>query len=156
MSKGQETMNALLTALSGVVGEKLVLEDDGVCQLGTDDGGVINIGYNDKNENVVLFAPIGSLRDENRENAMEVMLQANHFWSETGGATLSLSEDGYAAIIAYQVPVAEIHHDEFISLVEWFFNTSSEWRQRLENQMKYSSPPKEDAAKQVTHSWIKI
>lgn len=101
---------------------------DGICQLVFDERFVVNIGWNDPH--VVWFAPVGFVAPEHRGEMLAALMQGNLFWRETGGATLSLSQDASTVVLAYQAPAHTLTQEDVLALLQWFMQRVDEWIDR--------------------------
>ena len=84
--------NDLLTQLGQFlqVGELEFDEEDDTCTLILDNTLEINITLNMEGETLILHHLVGIVPQENRQEILEQLLEANLFWSGTKGATISI------------------------------------------------------------------
>ncbi|SFP86579.1 Tir chaperone protein (CesT) family protein [Variovorax sp. OK605] len=126
-----ETVLAALRAAVGL--PDLQPDADGTCQLVIDDKLVVNIGWSEPSSQVVFFAPVGSLQEAvDRAGALAALLRANLFWEQTGGATLSLAQDGHTVVLAYQAPGSQLAQEDVPALLGWMIDLAGDWQSRVE------------------------
>ncbi len=104
---------------------RLQPDADGICQVTFDDRFVVNVGWQEPF--AVWFAPVGAVAPAGRAQVLALLLQANLFWRETGGATLALSPDGETVVLAYRAPVADLSQEDIGQLLRWFAGQTDHW-----------------------------
>lgn len=87
-------MNNFITSLCSQMPEGTVLPDEHMIPMTTEAGEVTAIIPENDPETVIFRAAVGSLAGvPDPDGFLRRALEGNRFWSETGGATLSLGED---------------------------------------------------------------
>lgn len=131
MSK--ENVQVLLKQFGNTIGlADLALDEEGFCSLTFDDQIVLNLQYDQRTENIVIFAELGKIKDEGALKVYARLLEANIFWKETGGGTLCVEPKTMTAILEYQEAVAHMNDVRFQRLIEGFINTAEYWISHLD------------------------
>ncbi len=126
MSK--ENFQVLLKELGTTIGlADLSPDDEGYCSLTFDDKIVLNLQYDQRTENIVIFTELGEVRDELALKVYSRFLEANMFWKDTGGGTLCVEPKTMTAMLEYQESVAKMDEVRFQQLVEGFINIAEYW-----------------------------
>lgn len=115
----------LTASLGKRIGIDLALDADGSCAFEAD-GLVVVLDYVPETGSIVLAGEIGEPPPERLEGLYKTLLAANHLFSGTGGATLSL--DGDRIMVCRSLPTAIMDGDSFYAEVEKFVNTAETWR----------------------------
>ena len=103
---------------------------DGVAEfaIAPEDGGervVVSASAMDDGVSVELCADLGEMPSEGASELMLRMLEANHLFASTGGATLSV--DGGRVKLERYVGIAEFERGEGLSIVASFIETAKAW-----------------------------
>ncbi len=96
------------------------------------DGPIITINFNEENEYVEIFSPIGTYDLKNELEVLKRIAQANFLWAATAGGTLSARPEEQTVYFAYQSPVSVLEGEEFVGLIEKFVDVVQQWKQILE------------------------
>jgi hypothetical protein len=121
--------SALFDALRHAAGLFPVeLDAQGACSLAFDQM-AIQFQHDPAAHALTCFAVLGTVPPARQEEVMAAMLRANRFWRGTGGATLSLDENGPASVLLSQrfderVPGAAA---DFVQAVERFVDHAHDW-----------------------------
>jgi len=112
-------------ALSEVTSQPILFDQNGLAGIVVNADLPLYIGFLLQDERVTAFSPLGPAGDP---VLLQALLQANHLWKGTNGATLSLY-DGNQAMIAMRVdsesaPGVDARYETFLS-------AAMAWRQRL-------------------------
>ena len=103
---------------------------DGVAQLEAagGEGDVFDVALSEMPDvgGVLLSSEVGELSEV---TALQPLLEANHIFAETAGATLSLA-DGHLYFEQY-VPLSAIGRGEGTGIVKLFVAHARDWRQRI-------------------------
>lgn len=105
----------------------LALDEEGFCSLTFDDKIVLNIQYDHRTENIVIFTEIGKIKDEQSLKVYARLLEANMFWKDTGGGTLCVEPKTKTTMLEYQEAVAQMDEVRFQRVIEGFINTAEYW-----------------------------
>ena len=105
--------------------------EDGVAEfVATPEGGgeriEVSISAMDDGEYAELCADLGEMPSEGAEKLMLRMLEANHLFDATGGATLSV-EDGRAKLERY-VGIVALQRGDGAKIVTAFVETARTWQ----------------------------
>lgn len=122
----------LITALGSALGIELKLDAEGTCAFSADET-TITINHLGQFDVLVLSGDLGEPPPERLEALYEAMLEANHLFAGTGGATLSRdSETGHFAICR-ALPCRALDADSFYAQVEQFVSTVEAWTKLVAN-----------------------
>lgn len=104
--------------------EGLALDEQGAATLRVDDAIEFNLVESADGQTVTAFVDLGPLgEDADDPDTLRQLLQANYFWSGTGGATLSLHPDTGSVLLARQFPAnrmtADLLEEVFQQFVEF-------------------------------------
>ena len=87
----------------------------------------IIINYLEKIDVLVLLADVGEPPPERLERLYKMLLEANHLFTATAGATLSLDPESGHVVLCRAVRCMAVGVEEFVSVVEQFVNTLEMW-----------------------------
>ena len=127
-----ERLQALLSELGQRMGlSQLQLDAEGGCALELDQRMVISLQYREAENELWLYADLGPV--PRRSPAFyEKLLQANLFWQQTSGGTLSLSGDlPPHAVLARPVHWMSMDEISFGATVQTFVNTVESWQDQV-------------------------
>ena len=118
-----------IAVLGRDIGMDLVAEDGtaGFVAMSSDGGERIDVSISAMEDgmSVMLCADLGDMPEKNAEKLMLRMLEANHMFEATGGATLSV-EDGRAKLERY-VGIVALQRGDGAKLVLPFVETARKW-----------------------------
>jgi hypothetical protein len=130
---GKKEMEALVSDLGKEVGiPELELDEDGYCCLFFDDV-VVNMEWDDENERLLLYTSVGDIPEDGREELFEKLLDANLFWKNTGGATLSIDNGEKRVVMTYELLLANVSFADFKTVLENFVNVAEAWMGQLKD-----------------------
>lgn len=115
--------------------DNLSLEQDETSLLVFDDKVVVNFRYDADHDSLLIFSPVGMLPAQNRAEICEYLLQANLFWTGTGGGTLAVDAATDEVILAYRTPVANLDSVSLERLVDSFVTGAEAWIAILHGQV---------------------
>lgn len=119
-----------IAALGKDLGIDLLVEDGVAGFVATSQDGdeplEVSISAMDDGESAVLSADLGELPATDADELMLRMLEANHLFESTGGATLSL-EDGHAKLERY-VNLVALQRGDGAKIVPLFVERARTWR----------------------------
>ncbi len=127
-----ERLQALLRELGQRMGlNQLQMDADGGCALELDQRMLVSLQYRETDDELWLYADLGPV--PRRSPAFyERLLQANLFWQQTSGATLSLSGDqpphAVLARALHWLPMDDTH---FGAAVGTFIHSVEGWQDQL-------------------------
>lgn len=123
-----------IAALGKDLGIDLLVEDGVAGFVATSQDGdeplEVSISAMDDGESAVLSADLGELPATDADELMLRMLEANHLFESTGGATLSV-EDGHAKLERSVGIVTLQRGGNGTGIVRPFVETARTWRARL-------------------------
>lgn len=128
-----QRLQMLLRELGQRMGLSLLSFDPyGGCALELDQRMIISLQCHESGDELWLYTDLGPV--PGRSLALhEKLLQANLFWQQTSGATLSLSGDTPPhAVLARALHWMPMDEASLVAAVENFVNTAEDWQARLE------------------------
>lgn len=133
------TFDDLLKNLGGRLGLEMKADGDGTCELAVDDMTVVL--QNDVMAHFVgLWGDIGEPPPQGLEGLLSSMLEANHFFKGTNGATISRDADTGRFSLCRILDMRSIDGDEFFVQLEGFVNTLETWRGLLADYRPVEKP----------------
>jgi len=127
-----EHVQALLHGLGQQMGlRQFQLDAEGGCALALDQRIIVSLQYRETENELWLYTDLGPVL--RRSPAFyEKLLQANLFWQQTSGATLSLSADEPPrAVLARPLHCMLLEETSFGAAVEIFVHTVENWQEQL-------------------------
>lgn len=92
----------------------------------------------ESDEAVLLSADFDNLpKDATGEMIMRAMLEANHLFAGTYGASLSVDPDTMRASIQQMLWIDHLNLDEFMIRVKTFVDVATEWKQKTSNAHEF-------------------
>jgi hypothetical protein len=82
---------------------------------------------------VILFAGIGALDPDTADAASRALLEANHFWGDTGGFTLGLIPGTNNVLMCGRERDSQLGDGGLFRLFDRFVSAALHWRRRLPN-----------------------
>jgi len=114
-------------------GVELTPDDAGAVVLDVDEMQLTILGLEDVGQ-VVLTGVVGEPPPEDRiENLYRAILEANHNFGGTFGATLSINPDDGNVSLCKALPLALADGDSFFADVEHFINVLETWKKLVED-----------------------
>lgn len=111
--------------------ENLQLNEQGILALSIGDGLSVHMQAIDDTDTLVFYAAVVEMSDSIGTDLLISMLQANRFWHETGGATLSLDDrEPPRAILAQPLRFRDLDTRRLIDAFENFsgaLQAMNEW-----------------------------
>lgn len=119
----------LIAGLAQKVGikDKIEFDDEERCLINFDGMDVIIQGV-DAIRTVAIVAPVGEPPPEHLEMLYRMLLEANHIFEGTGGATFSVNPEGGYVYLCQQIDTRSLNLDEFAKILERFLNVLATWR----------------------------
>jgi hypothetical protein len=126
--------HALISALGLALGEaSLRMDEEGLAFLPLSNEFFLHLQADDQRQCFIAFAVVGSLPLQPPVRLLKKLLQANRFWRETAGATLSLdSEQPPRLVLADRYDWTGLDAEEFTERVNQFVDILHEARAWLE------------------------
>ena len=123
------TFEELISGLGSKIGVELT-SDDGSCVINVDDMVVTLMSLPDS-DRLAVHGEIGDPPPEGLEQLLSAMLEANHLFAGTAGATISRDHETGRFHLCRQEPLAILDADSLAALVESFVNTLEIWRKAI-------------------------
>lgn len=141
MSK-ENVSAALDTFCKQVLGIPMVELDEGGlrCLQFTEDL-IVNVQYAEVTDSLLLYSNLGELPGSASPDLLREMLEANFFWRETGGATLSIQPDSKMVMLAYEEPAEATTPERFEEVLKDFAESANSWQQVLSRESTPSHAP---------------
>ena len=115
------TFEELISGLGSKLGVELTSED-GECVINADDMVVTLMSLPDS-DRLAVHGEIGDPPPEGLEQLLSAMLEANHLFAGTAGATISRDHETGRFHLCRHEPLAILDADSLAALVESFVNT---------------------------------
>ena len=115
----------LISRFGEKIGISLSLED-GACAFEAD-GSLITVNDLPEIGAIALSGDLGEPPPERLEALYRTLLEANHLFRETAGATISLDPDAGRFALCKSLPAALLDQDSFFGEVERFVNAVESW-----------------------------
>ncbi len=133
MSDGMEFLGDLLETLDMA---DLEPDEDGLYSFVVDDGLLVFLrpleaDANAEGGGIILFAGIGTIAADQVEGASRALLEANHFWAETGGFTFSLIPASLNVLLSARERAVHLQDGGLFDLFDRFVSAADYWRQKL-------------------------
>ena len=122
-------LTELVAALGERIGLRLGLDEAGACTLAVDGMSVVIQDVSEA-DSVGFWGRIGSPPPEGGERLYELMLEANHLFTATAGATISRDPESKDFFLCRVLDLRVLDAESFILALEKFVNTLESW-QRL-------------------------
>ena len=131
----------LLTALAEEIGleaasliatEEVVIDD---LPIG------LQLEGEDEKAEVVLCSLLGTVAQNRWPEVARTMLQANHLWSGTGGATLGLLADDDTASLSVRRPLRELNADKLAVLLAKTADIGLAWQDFISHNLNKPNEP---------------
>ncbi|WLQ16292.1 type III secretion system chaperone [Hahella aquimaris] len=136
---GREKLTLILADLGSSIGlPDFHLKDEQPAQLVFDDNIVVNFELCPSEMFLIVYSSLGEIVDASNHtlefiNARyKLLLAANLFWRNTGGATVGLSDDGLA-IMSYQHPIDTLDARALESLLVTFVDCAESLKRSLQD-----------------------
>jgi hypothetical protein len=152
-----EILHDLLRQFGAQIGlPDLAADEQGFCSLKIGDVVTLSIQYEPEGDDIAIFARLGVIQPEAREDACLLMLSANFMWVETRGATLSLELGESAAYLGVKEPAQALDAVRFARLVQDFVETAEQWTRRLVALNGGASEPTHDVSSQLMTAQLRV
>ena len=122
----------LITVLGSTLGIELKLDAEGVCSFSADET-AITINHLEQLDVLVLSGDLGEAPPERLEALYQAMLEANHLFAGTGGATLSRDPESGHFAICRALPCSALDAESCYAQVEQFVSTVEAWTKLVAN-----------------------
>ena len=116
----------LIKSLGEKLGVELMLDEDGVCAFEAD-GMAVTIHDLHELSAIALVGDLGEPPPEHLETLYQALLEANHLFGGTAGATLSRDSATGRFALCRALPCLALDAESFYTAVERFLNTLEVW-----------------------------
>ena len=123
------TFEELISGLGSKIGVELT-SDDGSCVINVDDMVVTLMSLPDS-DRLAVHGEIGDPPPEGLEQLLSAMLEANHLFAGTAGATISRDHETGRFHLCRQEPLAILNADTLAAILQSFVNTLEIWRKAI-------------------------
>ena len=123
------TFEELISGLGSKIGVELT-SDDGECVINVDDMVVTLMSLPDS-DRLAVHGEIGDPPPEGLEQLLSAMLEANHLFAGTAGATISRDHETGRFHLCRQEPLAILDADTLAAILQSFVNTLEIWRRAI-------------------------
>ena len=137
------TFEELISGLGSKLGVELT-SDDGSCVINVDDMVVTLMSLPDS-DRLAVYGEIGDPPPEGLEQLLSAMLEANHLFAGTAGATISRDHETGRFHLCRQEPLAILDADSLAALVESFVNTLEILRKAIASYRPVAKSAAEDS-----------
>lgn len=134
----------LLKDLGDRLGVPLEPDADGTCAFSAD-GLAVSIHDLPELGAVALVGDLGEPPPERLEGLYGALLEANHLFRDTGGATISRDPSGGRLCLCRALPRAALSADAFYDAVERFVSAAQVWARVVRDYRAAPAPAGEDA-----------
>ena len=142
----------LIGALGKVIGLDLRLDEAGSCTLAVDDMSVVIQDVSEAYA-VGFWGKIGMTPPEGQHQLCQLMLEANHLFRATAGATISRDPESGEFYLCRLLDLRCLDAETFVSSLERFVNVLESW-QRLVADYRPAAAPAE--ARNLEPNFIRI
>lgn len=134
--------HALISALGQSLGEaSLQLDEEGLAFLPLSNEFFLHLQADVTRQCFIGFAVVGTLPLQPPVSLLKQLLQANRFWRETGGATLSLDDkQPPRLVLADRYDWPDLPQEEFIEKINQFIDVLHETRSWLDEPVAGTDP----------------
>jgi hypothetical protein len=124
--------SSIIAELATSLGLDLLEPDEaGLYTLLIDGGLPVFLRLTPERDGVVLFAGLGTLAADRAGAASRALLEANHFWTETGGFTLCLVPGTLNLMLVGRERTEALAQEGLFPLFDRFVSAATVWRHRL-------------------------
>ncbi len=120
----------LTKALFAKLGITPPVQEDGVCSIEID-GMIVSLVEADVDNALLLHGIVGDPPPAADDRFGALLLQANHLFQGTGGATLSQDPESREYALQRQLPLVLLDADSLVAELERFVNSLERWRHLL-------------------------
>ncbi len=124
-----EDASALIKALGAALGMELQLDATGSCGVRFDDALDVTLRYESSPPALLVYARTGDLPEGSVAEVLRELLEDNHVWDRTNGATWSLSGD--TVVLSRLLPLEGLEPDPLLAALAIFVEVALEGQRRL-------------------------
>ena len=115
-----------IEALGSKIGVPLQVDDEGSCVLSVDDM-TVTLQSIPEAESVGFWGEIGEPPPQGLEKLLSAMLEANHMFRGTGGATISRDSETGSFFLCRILDLRSLDAEAFAAALERFVNVLEAW-----------------------------
>jgi hypothetical protein len=108
---------------------EFALDEDNYCALLIDEGLVINIEFDERERQLVLYSLLGEAAGDQLA-VYERLLKANYLGRECGGATFGIRPD-QSVVLSQSLAVPGLELKDFTARLERFINEVEAWTKQM-------------------------
>ncbi len=116
----------LTEVMSQKIGTDIEFDENGVCALQVDEI-IVRIVYLEDVSQIVLCGELGTLPETDVEKLYLFMLEGNHMFSGTNGATIGVNSADRNVTVSKIIASDGVNAETFLSETEQFVNTCEMW-----------------------------
>jgi hypothetical protein len=125
-----EQVAALLRSLGASLGVPLHLDSAGACGMRIDDRLEVTLRYEPSPPALLAYSPVGDLPAGAIDGLLRTLLEANHVWDGSRGATWSLS--GESVVLSRLFPLPELESEILATELAVFVEVALAGQQALQ------------------------
>ena len=110
----------------------LDLDDAGNACIDVDEAYVINLEYDADEDALLMYTWLGHVPESNTAEVLRRLLSANHFWTETEGATLSVEEETNGIVLIDRSRCQDFDIASFESRMQGYMSVVERWLKILD------------------------
>ena len=129
----------------------LSLDEQFYCLLSFDKSYNIHLRYVEESNKFLFYTKLGNVNVASRLQVYTKLLNANHLWSETNGATLSIQESDHSVYLAYAETLQNMGFPEFEACMDNFLQTSIKLSNLIEEITEETLRSKETRTSSENH-----
>lgn len=124
--------SSIIAELASALGLDMLEPDEAGLYTMLIDGGLpVFLRFTPERDGVLLFAGLGTLAADRAGDTSRALLEANHFWTETGGFTLCLVPGTLNLMLVGRERTAALAQEGLFPLFDRFVGAATVWRHRL-------------------------
>ncbi len=128
-----ETMSTLLSSFGEIIGiPGLKFDEDNYCSLLFDDI-CINLEVDETTRHLYISSPLGPIPENADQAFFEMLLEANYFFRQTGGAALGMNREANVIQLIYQIPMTGLDLPLFNRIMENLVGIAETWMTKIKD-----------------------
>lgn len=126
-----EALQKILASFGGKIGiPELKFDEDNYCCLLFDEIG-INLETDLETGQIFFSSPLGPIPEKVDQAFFEMLLEANYFYKDTGGASIGINREVNKIQLIYSIPYQGLDQTQFEQIMESLVNLSELWTKRI-------------------------
>ncbi|MDR1457963.1 MAG: type III secretion system chaperone [Puniceicoccales bacterium] len=122
-------------------------DEEGACYLAFDEDLIMKCAALEDLNQVEMISYVGVLQGDSVDILREI-LKYNHFWSDTAGANLGITEDDNTVMLSQHIDMDFVDEDTFYKSVEVFVNAMDHWKTKFPEFAKFAQDALQQAGAQ--------